>query len=236
MTVDVQQDGRVARRERNQDLVLDAVVQLFQLGESELASTGHDVSTEPTVEDIAAWSGVSTRSIYRYFHHREGLVEAAMWHLVDRTAVELPLELADGPFVGRVSSFIEHRLEVYRRVAPLVRALQHSPVMSSSLPPAAKPVSEWKATTVERHPNGVLGRRLTEVFEREFAALPTGGADGNSDDERRQAIAIIDMATEFESLEYLRRSFDGDYDAMVATLVRLVDQQLARADSHRIGR
>jgi AcrR family transcriptional regulator len=73
-------DGRVARRERNRSAVLDAVVELFEAG-----------NTEPAVEDVSDLSGVSSRSIYRYFHHRDELVRAAMWHLMARVETQMPL-------------------------------------------------------------------------------------------------------------------------------------------------
>jgi AcrR family transcriptional regulator len=109
-------DGRVARRERNRTAVLDAVVDLFEAG-----------NTDPAVEDVSDLSGVSSRSIYRYFHHRDELVRAAMWHLAAR--IEPQMQLADigkGSLDDRIDRFVQHRLSVFTVVAPITRAARQA--------------------------------------------------------------------------------------------------------------
>ena len=51
-----QTDGRTARRDRNREAVLDAALALFTAGE-----------LEPTAAAVAERSGVSLRSVYRYW-------------------------------------------------------------------------------------------------------------------------------------------------------------------------
>ena len=65
-------DGRTARRDRNRDAVLDAVLDLF--GEDSLA---------PAPAEVAERSGVSLRSVYRYYEDRDALYRDVADHVVD---------------------------------------------------------------------------------------------------------------------------------------------------------
>jgi AcrR family transcriptional regulator len=60
-------DGRAARRARNRTAVLDAAIALFAEG-----------NLQPTAGDIAARSGVSHRSINRYFPDNRALVRVRL--------------------------------------------------------------------------------------------------------------------------------------------------------------
>lgn len=107
-------DGRSARRERNRDAVLDALVQLTTEGE-------HD----PSIDDIADRAGVSYRSVYRYFADRSEMMDAA----TDRALAWIqPLLLnASGPVAPndpldhRIDSIVDARVEVYFQIADMVR-------------------------------------------------------------------------------------------------------------------
>lgn len=107
-------DGRSARRERNRDAVLDALVALTTEGE-------HD----PSIDDIADRAGVSYRSVYRYFKDRSEMMDAA----TDRALAWIqPLLLnASGPVAPndpldhRIDSIVDARVEVYYQIADMVR-------------------------------------------------------------------------------------------------------------------
>ena len=66
-------DGRVARRQRNVDAVLDVVIEMFA-----------EDSLFPSMEQVAQRSGLSLRSLYRYFADPEALHEAAVRHHRER--------------------------------------------------------------------------------------------------------------------------------------------------------
>lgn len=191
-------DGRIARRERNQGTVLDAVVELFESG-----------NRDPAVEDVSEWSGVSTRSIYRYFHHRDGLIDAALWHLVSRVESEMPLNVGNGSINERIERFVEHRLSAYKRLAPLMRAALRP---ASSNEPAAGDVDSASTN------RPVFSNAATDCFVAEFSNLAS--------ERRRHAEVATEMALQFESLEFLSRSFDGDRSSVSAVLVRHLGQQL----------
>lgn len=107
-------DGRSARRERNRDAVLDALVELTTEG-------AHD----PSIDDIADRAGVSYRSVYRYFKDRSEMMDAA----TDRAMAWIqPLLLnASGPVAlndpldHRIDSIVDARVEVYFQIADMVR-------------------------------------------------------------------------------------------------------------------
>ncbi len=73
-------DGRSARRERNRDAVLDAVIDMFTEG-----------SLTPGPAEVAVRSGVSIRSVHRYFEDTDNMICAAM----DRSRMRMvPLDRA----------------------------------------------------------------------------------------------------------------------------------------------
>jgi AcrR family transcriptional regulator len=80
------------------------------------------------IAKVAERSGVSLRSVYRYFDDTDELVRAA----IERNLVRVrPLfvldELGQGPLEDRVGRIVGSRLALYDRVGPLMRAtLLHS--------------------------------------------------------------------------------------------------------------
>ena len=106
-------DGRTARRTRNVDAVLDAII--------ELAGEG---SFDPTAEEIADRAGVSHRSIYRYFDSRAELLGAAVRRAVEQIAPVLYFDhVGEGSLDVRVERFVSARLEVHSAFGPVVRTV-----------------------------------------------------------------------------------------------------------------
>ena len=68
-------DGRTAGRERNRDAVVDAMLDLYGAG-----------ILEPSADEIAAQSGVSRRSVFRYFEDLDDLCRAAIARQKDRVS------------------------------------------------------------------------------------------------------------------------------------------------------
>lgn len=177
-------DGRVARRERNRAAVLDAVVVLFDAG-----------NFEPAVKDVSDISGVSSRSIYRYFHHRDGLVRAAMWHLMARIEPQMrPTNIGMCSLDERIDSFVKHRLSIFTALAPITRAARRS---AHSLDLTSE---EFGAGQL------VLRQQFLDHFAPEFATL-AGQA-------LTQAVVAAELAFQFNSFEYLHTSLEGNVDEM----------------------
>ena len=85
-------DGRVARRQRNIDAVIDVVLDMF--GEELLF---------PTMEQAATRSGLSLRSLYRYFADPGELLEAAITRSRERGTAAVHLHsIGQGSFERRL--------------------------------------------------------------------------------------------------------------------------------------
>ena len=111
-------DGRRLRRERNVAAVIDAVLGMFE-----------DESLTPTIEGAAERSGLSLRSVYRYFPDPESLTQAAIDEMWRRGQAAAHLSsIGEGPLEQRVVEFAEMRVRLYERVGSGYRAGQlHAP-------------------------------------------------------------------------------------------------------------
>lgn len=188
-TEDAPIDGRTARRDRNRDLVLDAVLELFA-----------DNQFGPNAADVAARSGVSLRSVYRYYEDFDELVRAAIARHAEKIAplIELP-DLGEGPFDERVARFVAARTRLYEASAPMARA-------TLIRAPANRLVREQVDLVRQR-----LRKQTQAMFAPELSALPTA--------QRRAIAAAADTLTQFESAEHLRVRL-GFSSAQTADILR----------------
>jgi AcrR family transcriptional regulator len=167
-------DGRNARRDRNSEAVLDTVHDMFVEG-----------NFSPAVEEVAARSGVSLRSVYRYFEDTEALLRQAIERrvsLVERLFV-LP-GAGEGPLPERILRLVNHRLVLHAKLGPTVRAAL-----------LRAPYSPLLAEQVQRR-RALLTQQVEAQFAPELTALETARA--------RELLACIDVLCEFESMEHLR--------------------------------
>lgn len=105
-------DGRRLRRERNIAAVLDAVLEMFE-----------EESLTPTIERAAERSGLSLRSVYRYFPDPESLTQAAIDEMWRRGQPAAHLSrIGEGPFEDRVLEFATMRVRLYEHVGHGYRA------------------------------------------------------------------------------------------------------------------
>lgn len=168
-------DGRVARRQRNIDAVLDVVLEMFA-----------EESMFPTIEQAATRSGLSLRSLYRYFADPGELLEAAIKRS-DQMGRELSRlhAIGQGPLDARIEAFVAMRLKLLDGIGPMFRA---------TLANAA------------RHPRirDELAKNrnaMREQFELQFAPelVTLKSAD------REAVVTAGDVLTQLESIDYLRR-------------------------------
>jgi AcrR family transcriptional regulator len=193
-------DGRVARRQKNRTAVLDAVIELFERG-----------AVEPTVEEVAALCDVSTRSIYRYFHHRDQLIREALHHLGSRLSPHMRLQMVgSGSLDGRIERFVRNRTDIYLALAPLRRAAGGTVATTES--DAAVEIDFEKGRSI-------MGREFLEHFAHEFNQL-----DGS---DRDRVILGAALAFKFESLEFLHEVCAGDRAEMEWLLRRHLIVHLA---------
>jgi AcrR family transcriptional regulator len=189
-------DGRTARRDRNREAVLDAVLDLFV-----------DGSMAPAPAEVAARSGVSLRSVYRYFEDMDALVRAAIARNLARMGHLFDLE---GPGVGPRSARIERtvaaRLRLHDAIAPMARAAV------ARAPQNALIDERLQETRL------LLRRQLEEMFAPELADLDPI--------ERRDVVAAVDVLLGLDGLDHLRRqrgmATDDAHRALVRALDRLI--------------
>ena len=103
-----QMRARADKTAENRERILDAAVALFW----------ERPSTQISLEDVAAKSGVSVRSLIRYFGGREGLFVAAAAREQQRTRDERD-EAPVGDITGLVAVLVTH----YERIGDRVLAL-----------------------------------------------------------------------------------------------------------------
>ena len=193
---DVTTDGRVARRERNIAAVLDAVVEVFTEGEP-----------FPSIEQIAGRTGLSLRSVYRYFPDPASMHDAAIRRHREQTEplAAVP-NLGEGPLVRRIEDFVEVRLRLHEHIGATFRATVYG---ASRSPRLRDELAEGR-------------NRMRAQFEAQFA--PELDALGAS--ERAALAAAGDALTQLDSIDLLRhhRALTAGQagDALRAGLERLL--------------
>jgi AcrR family transcriptional regulator len=166
-------DGRTARRQRNKDAVLDAMIAL--------AMEGND---EPSVEAIAERAGVSYRSVYRYFTDRTDLMLSAIARLMGELWPIFDIkDLGAGALDDRIEAITAVRLTSYHKMAPLTRSAMRRRVNNPAVADGYDRVREY------------LRDQLAQQFQPELAALAPG--------EREMALVALDTMFQFEALDYM---------------------------------
>ncbi len=168
-------DGRVARRQRNIDAVVDVVLEMFS-----------EEAMFPTIEQAATRSGLSLRSLYRYFADPGELLEAAIKRSDEIGAGLAKLHaIGQGPVDGRIADYVTMRLKVHDGIGPMYRATlanaAHHPRIRDEL-----------AKT-----RNAMRKQFELQFASELAALKPAN--------REAVIGAGDLLTQLESIDYLRR-------------------------------
>ena len=168
-------DGRTARRNRNKDAVLDALIELARDG---------DGLGEPSVEAIAERAAVSYRTVYRYFDDRTELMLSAIGRVMGDDYAIFDLEgLGDGSLGTRIARLVEVRLAAYRRLAPLTRIAIR---LRADEPAVAEAYED-----VRRQ----MRAQLEAQFAPELAEI--------ADQDRAGVLAAVDAMFQAEALDYL---------------------------------
>ena len=168
-------DGRVARRQRNIDAVLDVVLEMFA-----------EEAMFPTIEQAATRSGLSLRSLYRYFADPAELLEATIKRS-DQVGLELSRlhSIGQGSLDDRIEAFAAMRLRLHDGVGSVFRATVAN---AAKLPRVRDELAKNR-------------NRMREQFELQFA--PELAALKSS--KREAVVSACDLLTQLESIDYLRR-------------------------------
>ena len=190
-------DGRRARRDRNRLLVLDAVIELFS--EDQLI---------PSTQAVADRSGVSLRSIYRYFDDQEALLRAAIARHFERMEplATVP-DLGEGPLEERIERLVATRLRLYRAVGPTARAAR-----------ASAGTSDVVAGEAARAQHALL-RQVELQFAPELAQLDAA--------EARAMLGTVDALCQLGAIDHLDVARGLTAEEIHDTLVRAIRRLLA---------
>jgi len=170
----VSDDGRVARRDRNRLAALDAVIELFAEGD-----------LDPSPDEVANRSGLSLRSVYRYYEDRETLLRAAIdRHLEQVRPLALIPAIGQGPLDKRIERFVTCRLRLYEAIAAAARASR------------VRAISD----EIVREQLEVTRRALRSQIEKHFAPE----LDALDGERSRSRVAAADALCEIESLDHYR--------------------------------
>lgn len=166
-------DGRTARRERGQILVIDSVI--------DLVLEGH---APPTAEMVAKHANVSMSSIFRYFDTFDDLRNQAARRFLDRYAdlYEIP-NLGSGSFAQRLDGFVSSRLDLHEATQPMATLVRQRAPEVASTHQFLDRLRAKLATQVRQH------------FNEELAATTPATQD--------DLVAVIATMTSFEAWDQL---------------------------------
>jgi AcrR family transcriptional regulator len=167
-------DGRRLRRDRNRDAVVRALLSLYNEG-----------NLNPATEEIAARSGVSARSLFRYFDDVDDLCEAAIEQQQHDVRHLLTLEVgADASFRERVAALVHQRGELFEAI--------------ESVATVSRLRAPFQLVVADRltHGRAYLRLQLAALFAAELATMP--------DDVAAMRLSAADVATSFEAWRLLR--------------------------------
>jgi AcrR family transcriptional regulator len=195
-------DGRRARRDQNRDRVVDALLEIYREG-----------NLQPSVALVAERSGVSHRSVFRYFEDLDELyrvtVERQFRSIFDYLLISA---IGEGSLADRVEAIIENRQELYEVAEQVARVGQ-------MLAPVEPIIAE--------HQRDLAARAVAQIehhFATELSAFPDGDREA-----RQEALAV---ALSIDSIEYLRHVRRLSRDESSAALRATVLGLLANSTTH----
>lgn len=191
------EDGRHARRDRNKYAVVDAFLELVRAG-----------NPRPSVADVAERSGVSHRSVFRYFADKDELARTAIERQQAFARPLVALTVGPGAVLDeRIERFVDRRLELFEALAPVARLsrslVQLQPVIADEL-------------TANRQ---YLRAQVSHLFAPELQAMPPADA--------ATTLALLDVICSFESVELLRFDQGLSRARTAAALDRAIRNMLA---------
>lgn len=190
------EDGRHARRDRNRVVVLDAVLELFVEGD-----------LHPHPDAVAARSGISVRSIYRYFPTPEAMWRSAMSQHLDRVrSLFDPPDFEGLDVEARIELLIDSRLKLYHEIAAVARAARLSAAQSPAVNERFTASREYLRTHIEL------------AFAPELDPL--------SPDKRQLCLDAIDSAVQVDALDYLKLQRHLSDDQIMEVLAHTVHSVL----------
>jgi AcrR family transcriptional regulator len=165
-------DGRQLRRARNRDAVVEALLDIYQ-----------DGRLRPNAEEIAARSGLSPRSVFRYFEDVDDLIRAAITRQQARIIPLLPIDAGpEDPLEEKIEALVAQRFRVFTAAGNAAAVMR-----------LRAPFEPIMGDTLNRH-REFLRSQLSTLFAPELAELG---------DRAGAALAAADVASSFEARHLL---------------------------------
>ena len=192
-------DGRVLRRADNREAALRSGIDLFARNK-----------VMPTIEDVSAESGISIRSLYRYFGDASAMIVEATQLLIEETRPLATLSpMGEGPLADRIATLVGARFRAYQHVRPALRAT----ILNIATHPE---LASAQDTTRQR---------LVLQFNLQFAP-ELGRLD---DDERDYVVQAGSAVSNLEFIDMLVSRHQMPVDAAQLVVCRLLTQVLIPA-------
>ncbi len=167
-------DGRQLRRQRNREAVVEALLDLYSEG-----------NLNPGTEEIATRSGLSPRSLFRYFDDVDDLIRTAVDRQRRRAIPLVPIDApVDAPLAMKVTALVDQR---FRLFAVVGNAAAVSRLRSPFQPLLAAELARNRA---------FLRSQMGTLFAPELAAMGPEAA--------ARSLAMADVVASFESHHLLR--------------------------------
>ncbi|MFT5200881.1 MAG: AcrR family transcriptional regulator [Candidatus Aldehydirespiratoraceae bacterium] len=187
-------DGRRARRDQNREKVVDAMLELYR-----------EDNLQPSVAAVADRSGVSHRSVFRYFEDLDQLHRVAIERQNRATAEYLRLsKIGQGTIEQRIAGIVQNRLELYDVAAPVARVAHMLAATQPVILDHIRDMSELAVDQVKRH------------FAPEIKAHAQGEV----------VAASVAFIVSMESMETLDQIYRLDREQMAAAMTLTVTQLL----------
>ena len=168
-------DGRTARRERNRNEVVEAALALVDEGVE-----------DPTIEQLTERSGVSARSVFRYFEGLDDLRRAVIRRHFERVLPVLDsVDMGDGSLDTRIKRFVDSRLKFNESIAGPARTAQ---LRAHFAPVIADDIHEYRQ---------VLDASVRRQFAPELKLRPKAEAE--------DLTALIDVLVSFDGWDLMTR-------------------------------
>lgn len=185
-------DGRSERRERNRQAVVDAAVALVQEG-----------WLDPPVEEVTKRSGLSQRSIFRYFDGLDDLRRAVMHRTLELAAPQLAFDTAPhGDLAERVARFTAYRTRLF---AALYRPARLARAREVFNPVTAEELGRFRA---------LMHSQVRAIFAPELAKL--------APDARDDTAILVSATTSFDEWDLLTRVWGRTPEQVAAAWERIL--------------
>lgn len=192
-------DGRTARRERNREAVVTALLDLYREG-----------VMMPSADDIAARAGVSARSLFRYFADVDDLAFAAVARQAEHLMPLLALDLdPEAPLDDRIDAFVAARIRLLEAMGEVGR------------------VARFRARLQPVVAEGLA--RVREVMREHVVVALEPALAGRPDAERQAVVAAADVLCSWEAHDLMRNDQGLDATATAAAMGLALRRLLADA-------